>query len=109
MAYTVGRFWIELMRSDPAHSFLGLRVNGWVSILAFLGALLYFVRVRGPQQRLTFDEDGTVRVLPADGEAPAIGGTDEAAQPADDGTGSAERAVVEDDVDEEKSDAAPRP
>jgi prolipoprotein diacylglyceryl transferase len=118
MAYTVGRFWIELMRSDPAHSFLDLRVNGWVSILVFLGALLYFLRVRGPQQRLTVDEDGTVRVLPADAEAPAIGGTDEAVQPAeaveaaeraDDGTGDAERAVVEDDVDEEKSDAAPRP
>jgi len=50
MSYTVGRFWIEAMRSDDAHHFLGMRLNDWVAIFVFLGALLYFVRVRGPQE-----------------------------------------------------------
>jgi prolipoprotein diacylglyceryl transferase len=65
MAYTVGRFWIEALRIDDAHHFLGMRVNSWVSILVFVGALVYFLRVRGPQQRLVTDEAGGVRVVPA--------------------------------------------
>jgi len=40
--YPVGRFVIELMRTDEANRILGLRVNVWVSILVFaLGAFLY--------------------------------------------------------------------
>ena len=42
-AYTVGRFWIEGLRIDPAHDFLGLRINEWTSVLVFLGAVAYFV------------------------------------------------------------------
>jgi prolipoprotein diacylglyceryl transferase len=52
MGYTAGRFWIELMRIDEANHILGLRLNVWTSILVFLGALIYFVRVRGPQEFL---------------------------------------------------------
>src|SRR5204863_3960052 len=48
MAYTLGRTWIEAMRTDTATHILGQRINVWVSILVFLGALVYFVRVRGP-------------------------------------------------------------
>ena len=46
MGYTAGRFWIEAMRSDFAHHFLGLRLNDWTSIVVFAGALLWFVRHR---------------------------------------------------------------
>ena len=42
-AYTVGRFWIEGLRIDPAHDFLGLRINEWTSVLVFLGAVAYVV------------------------------------------------------------------
>jgi prolipoprotein diacylglyceryl transferase len=42
-AYTVGRFWIEDLRVDPANHFLGLRLNDWTSILVFVGAVTYFV------------------------------------------------------------------
>jgi len=63
MAYTAGRAWIEALRIDDANRLLGLRVNDWVSLLVFLAALVYFVRVRGPQQRLSVAEDGTVTVL----------------------------------------------
>jgi prolipoprotein diacylglyceryl transferase len=45
MVYTSGRLWIEMLRIDPAHGFLGLRINVWTSILAFLGALVAFVVV----------------------------------------------------------------
>ncbi|WP_316520683.1 prolipoprotein diacylglyceryl transferase [Kitasatospora brasiliensis] len=44
-AYTVGRFWIEALRIDDAHVYLGLRLNDWVSIAVFLGAVAYFVIV----------------------------------------------------------------
>ena len=42
-AYTVGRGWIEALRIDPAHDFLGLRLNDWTSLLVFLGAVAYLV------------------------------------------------------------------
>jgi prolipoprotein diacylglyceryl transferase len=68
MAYTVGRFWIEAMRTDTAHHFLGLRLNDWVSIVVFLGALLYFLRVRGPQEHVRIDPGGRMHLITAEGE-----------------------------------------
>jgi len=49
--YTVGRFWIELMRSDEATLILGTRVNVFVSALVFLGAVAYFVVARSRGER----------------------------------------------------------
>ena len=43
MLYTVGRGWIEALRIDDAHRFLGLRLNDWVSMLVFAAAAAYFV------------------------------------------------------------------
>jgi prolipoprotein diacylglyceryl transferase len=40
-AYTAGRFWIEALRTDPAHHVLGMRLNDWTAILVFLGAVAY--------------------------------------------------------------------
>jgi prolipoprotein diacylglyceryl transferase len=50
MLYTVGRAWIEYLRVDEAHHILGLRLNDYVALVVFLGALAYFVVVtrRGP-------------------------------------------------------------
>ena len=74
MAYTVGRFWIEALRTDPAGHFLGMRTNNWVSILVFLGALAYFLRVRGPQEHLMQHENGRLYVVDAAGEPiPGLG------------------------------------
>ncbi|SCE67143.1 prolipoprotein diacylglyceryl transferase [Micromonospora matsumotoense] len=52
MGYTAGRFWIELMRSDEANRILGVRLNVWTAGLVFVGALIYFLRVRGPRDYL---------------------------------------------------------
>ena len=38
-AYTFGRFWIELLRIDPANRIGGLRVNDWVSVFVFAAAV----------------------------------------------------------------------
>ena len=43
--YTSGRVWIEMLRIDPAHEILGLRLNVWTSIIVGLGALVAFVVV----------------------------------------------------------------
>ena len=61
MGYTAGRFWIELMRTDEANTILGVRLNVWTAGLVFLGALVYFLRVRGPREY----------VVPLAAEAPA--------------------------------------
>src|SRR2546421_8319518 len=34
--YCFGRFFEELLRVDPSHHFLGLRINAWVSIVLFV-------------------------------------------------------------------------
>jgi prolipoprotein diacylglyceryl transferase len=68
MAYTVGRSWIEALRIDTAHHFLGLRINDWVSIFVFLGALAYFLIVKGPQQHVKLDDKGKLVLVTAEGE-----------------------------------------
>ncbi|MGH3829835.1 MAG: prolipoprotein diacylglyceryl transferase [Pseudonocardiaceae bacterium] len=44
--YTAGRFWIELMRVDPATMVFGLRINVITSTVVFLGAVLYLTLAR---------------------------------------------------------------
>ena len=47
--YALGRFWVELMRSDPASLILGLRVNTWMSGLVLVGAGIAFALLqKGP-------------------------------------------------------------
>jgi len=41
VGYSIGRFWIEGLRIDPAHSAGGLRLNQWVALIAGLIAALY--------------------------------------------------------------------
>ncbi|MGH3771828.1 MAG: prolipoprotein diacylglyceryl transferase [Pseudonocardiaceae bacterium] len=44
--YTAGRFWIELMRADPATMVFGVRINVITSIVVFLGAVVYLTLAR---------------------------------------------------------------
>ncbi|HZQ17032.1 MAG TPA: prolipoprotein diacylglyceryl transferase [Gaiellaceae bacterium] len=41
--YCFGRFFEELLRIDPAHHVAGLRLNAWVSIVVFAGAVAFFL------------------------------------------------------------------
>jgi prolipoprotein diacylglyceryl transferase len=52
--YTLGRTWIELMRTDDATHVFGVRINVWVSILVFIGAVAYYImgRKKGPREDL---------------------------------------------------------
>ncbi|MFD8034711.1 prolipoprotein diacylglyceryl transferase [Streptomyces sp. NPDC059717] len=49
LAYTTGRAWIEALRIDHANHFLGLRLNDYVSLILFTGALVYLVVSRRPR------------------------------------------------------------
>jgi prolipoprotein diacylglyceryl transferase len=55
--YTAGRFGMELLRIDPTHQYLGLRLNAYVSIVVFVAALVALVwsqrRQERPRQRPT--------------------------------------------------------
>ncbi|MDG4827020.1 prolipoprotein diacylglyceryl transferase [Asanoa sp. WMMD1127] len=52
MGYTLGRFFVEMLRDDTATHILGVRINVFVAALVFVGALVYFLRVRGPREYL---------------------------------------------------------
>jgi prolipoprotein diacylglyceryl transferase len=41
--YCFGRFFEELLRVDPSHHFLGLRINAWVSIVLFVLSTGFFI------------------------------------------------------------------
>jgi prolipoprotein diacylglyceryl transferase len=41
--YTFGRFFLEMLRIDPAHEFGPLRLNGWVSLVVFVCSTAFFV------------------------------------------------------------------
>jgi prolipoprotein diacylglyceryl transferase len=72
-AYTVGRFWIEALRVDAAHHIFGLRLNDWVSILVFIGAVTFMV-LRRDSGAATTEADSEV-AAPADEAPEAEAGT----------------------------------
>jgi prolipoprotein diacylglyceryl transferase len=43
IGYAIGRFWVEGLRIDPAHTTGGLRLNQWVAMIAGALAALYLV------------------------------------------------------------------
>ncbi len=43
VGYAIGRFWVEGLRIDPAHTTGGLRLNQWVALITGAAALLYLV------------------------------------------------------------------
>ena len=46
VAYTVGRGWIESLRTDHANQIFGVRLNDWTSLILFLAAAGYLVASR---------------------------------------------------------------
>jgi prolipoprotein diacylglyceryl transferase len=47
MGYTLGRIWIEALRTDHANHILGLRLNIWTCIIVFALGLAWFLRHDG--------------------------------------------------------------
>jgi prolipoprotein diacylglyceryl transferase len=47
MGYTIGRAWIEALRTDHANHFFGVRLNDWTALVVFLIALIWFLRHGG--------------------------------------------------------------
>ncbi|GAA2004610.1 prolipoprotein diacylglyceryl transferase [Catenulispora subtropica] len=107
-SYTVGRFWIESLRTDEAHHFLGMRLNDWTAILVFLGAVAYFL-----WSKKKYPGREASPYLAADGGAPAGEDAEEAADAGDAGNaeggegGTADETVGEEKAGPEKLEADP--
>lgn len=94
--YCFGRFWVEHMRIDPAHKYLGLRLNDWTSIIVFVVAAAVFLRrglIRG-------DESETSE----EGEPTQDGAGDESKSDAEESKSESENAG-----EESKSETEERP
>jgi prolipoprotein diacylglyceryl transferase len=82
--YTFGRFWIESLRIDFAHTFFGLRLNDWVSVIIFAGAVSLLV-LRGRAGEPEAAEAPATEAPAAEGpaaEAPAAEAPAAEAEPA---------------------------
>ena len=67
--YCFGRFFEELLRIDPAHEYLGLRLNAWVSIVVFVLSTAFFVWWQFIREPTGTDRPRASRVVP---EGPAM-------------------------------------
>lgn len=77
-AYTVGRGWIEYLRIDPAHHFLGLRLNDWTSIGVFILAVVFLIVQHGKGRDRVVEPEPAAGPEPAAAESPA---TEPSAEP----------------------------
>ena len=91
--YTFARFFLERLRVDPAFKVAGLRVNEWVSAVAFVASVAYIVLGPKGEPELALAERD-----PTDGDAsegdPADGSRDDG--DLDDGHVPAPDAVADD-------------
>jgi len=65
-SYCLGRLWIELLRTDPAETFFGVRLNVFTSIVVGLLAVAYLVWQRG-RPREVIDRGATADERPVVG------------------------------------------
>jgi prolipoprotein diacylglyceryl transferase len=74
--YCAGRLWIELLRTDPAETFFGVRLNVFTAVVVGLLALAYVVWKRGrPREVITRGEEFAAREAEAGaGSAAPTGG-----------------------------------
>jgi hypothetical protein len=87
MAYTAGRFWIELLRIDDANHIFGVRLNVFTAGIVFVAALVYFVVVRGPRAYVVPDDapetaEPTAPVAEGELRAEDVQAVEEGAEPA---------------------------
>ncbi|MFR0351983.1 prolipoprotein diacylglyceryl transferase [Streptomyces sediminimaris] len=82
-AYCVGRAWIEYMRVDDAHHFLGLRLNDWTALIVFLLAVTYMV----VSSRMRPGREAVVEPGAVDGDSEGDGETEGDGAAEDEATG----------------------
>jgi prolipoprotein diacylglyceryl transferase len=71
-SYCLGRLWIELLRTDPAETFFGVRLNVFTSVVVGLLAVAYFFWQRGrPREVLRRGAREGARTADADDTEPA--------------------------------------
>ncbi|MCW2686592.1 MAG: diacylglyceryl transferase [Mycobacterium sp.] len=73
--YCVGRFWVELMRSDTATHIAGIRVNSFTSTFVFIAAVVYIMVA--PKGR---EDPTSLRGKPRDDEVSGESPVDEVAK-----------------------------
>ncbi|MDT0276935.1 prolipoprotein diacylglyceryl transferase [Blastococcus goldschmidtiae] len=67
--YCAGRLWIELLRTDPAETFFGVRLNVFTAIVVGLLAVAYLVWQRGrPREVITRGEEFAAAERASSGE-----------------------------------------
>jgi prolipoprotein diacylglyceryl transferase len=62
--YTFGRFFEELLRIDPAHEYLGLRLNAYVSLVLFVLSTAFFIWWQFIRQPSGTDRPRASRIVP---------------------------------------------
>ena len=88
VAYCTGRLWIELLRTDPAETFFGVRLNVFTAVIVGLLAVAYLVWQRGrPREVLDRRPEE-----PGDDAGPAEPGAEPAPVTAPEPSRRAERA-----------------
>lgn len=90
--YTLGRFWIELMRADAATLIFEIRVNTIVSLVVFIGAVIVFLLLPKGRQR----PEEVSHIKPSRRKAAEVDGGDTGGATAASVAGSADAAGVED-------------
>lgn len=68
-AYSVGRFWVELMRDDTATHIAGIRINVFTATFVFIGAVVYILLApKGREDPATLQ--GEQQLAPDEDESP---------------------------------------
>ena len=62
--YTFGRFFEELLRIDPAHEYLGLRLNAYVSLVLFVLSTAFFIWWQFIREPSGTDRPRASRIVP---------------------------------------------
>jgi len=110
--YTLGRFFIELLRTDPATRVFGdVRINVVVSALVFAGAVAYLIVVRKPREVPPFpprsDPAGTTTDSTDANADPVDDGAESDREPVPAGPAAADPPKVAPDTDRPAGDPTP--
>jgi prolipoprotein diacylglyceryl transferase len=112
--YCLGRFWVELMRSDVATHIAGIRVNSFTSTFVFIGAVVYImVAPKGREDPASLvgkpakedeEEDRVEEFAKELTSVAATTGVVAAAKAAGEAEGVDAKAAGDEDVEEEKAE-----